>query len=316
MSEADASLPVVEEVVVPPPSVGEQLAAARLTRGLKVADVAQTLKLGVRQVEALESGNWQALPGPTFIRGFVRNYARLLGLDSAPLMVGLDTVLEKPLATLMVPPSPQGAMPETGSGISRRDRLVVITGGVLVVLAALVYFLVPGDLSSLRENAQHLLNSLARQEASVVQSAEPSEPAFPPGATPQQIMSPQATSAAEEAAPGEPAPVEPSAPAPAAASTSTPIAATPGSPVVAPAPAGGAQLRLVVNRESWVEVRDRDNRLLFSQRLPAGSEQALTGTAPLSLAVGYAPGVRLTWRDKAVDLAPYTKGDVARLVLE
>jgi cytoskeleton protein RodZ len=116
-------------------------------------------------------------------------------------------------------------------------------------------------------------------------------------------MNPQATPAAEEAAPVEPAPAEQSAPAPA-------------SPAVAPAPAGGAQLRLVVVQESWIEVRDRDNRLLFSQRLPAGSEQALTGAAPLSLAVGYAPGVRLTWRDTAVALAPHAKGDVARLVLE
>ncbi len=314
MSEADASLPAVEEVAAPPPSVGEQLAAARLAHDLTIADVAQTLKLGMRQVEALESGNWQALPGPTFIRGFVRNYARLLGLDAAPLMAGLDTVLEKPLATLMVPPSPQGAMPETGGGISRRDRLVMISGGVLVVLAALAYFLVPGDLSSLRESAQRMLNSLARQEA--VQSAEPFEPAFPPGATSQQIMSPQEMPAAEEAAPGEPAPVEPSSPAPAAISTSTPIAAVPASLDIAPVPSDGAQLRLVVDKESWVEVRDRDNRLLFSQRLPAGSEQALTGIVPLSLVVGYAPGVRLTWQGKAVDLAQHTKGDVARLVLE
>ena len=314
MSEAEASLPVGEEIAAStPPSVGEQLAAARLARGLKVADVAQMLKLGARQVEALEDGNWQALPGATFTRGFVRNYARLLGLDAASLMAGLDTVLEKPAAALRVPRSPQGAMPQTGGGVSRRDRLVMIAGGVLVALAALAYFLVPGDLSSLRENTEHMLNSLAHQEMSAAQSGEPSEPAFPPGATPQQIMNPQATPAAEEAAPVE---AVPAAPAPAAASTSAPIAAAQASPSVAPASAGGAQLRLMVDKESWVEVRERDNRLLFSQRMPAGSEQTLTGTAPLSLVIGYAPGVRLTWQGKAVDLAPHAKGDVARLVLE
>ena len=314
MNEADSSPPVGEDLAPPLPSVGEQLAAARLARELKIADVAQALKLGARQVEALESGNWQALPGSTFIRGFVRNYARLLGLPAGPLMAGLDAVLEKPRVALMTPPSPQGAMPDMGGENSRRDRLVVISGGVLVVLAALAYFLVPGDLSSLRESAQRMLNSLARQEPAALSSAEPSEPAFPPGATPEQIMNPQATPAEEGAAP-EPAPVEPLAPS-APAPASAPIATVATSPALAAAPADGAQLRLVVEKESWVEVRDRDNRLLFSQRLPAGSEQALGGNAPLSLTIGYAPGVRLTWRGKALDLAPHTKGDVARLVLE
>jgi cytoskeleton protein RodZ len=63
-------------------------------------------------------------------------------------------------------------------------------------------------------------------------------------------------------------------------------------------------------------VRDRDNRLIFSQRLAAGSEQVLNGSPPLSLVIGYAPGVRLTWRGKAVDLAASARGDVARLALE
>jgi cytoskeleton protein RodZ len=64
------------------PAVGEQLRAARKARLLEVADVAQALKLGPRQVEALENGDWEGLPGATFVRGFVRNYARLVQIDS------------------------------------------------------------------------------------------------------------------------------------------------------------------------------------------------------------------------------------------
>ena len=73
---------VSEDVVVMSgPPVGEQLRLAREARGLEVADIAQTLKLGPRQVEALEAGDWKGLPGNTFIRGFVRNYARLVQID-------------------------------------------------------------------------------------------------------------------------------------------------------------------------------------------------------------------------------------------
>jgi cytoskeleton protein RodZ len=291
---------MAEEPAAMMPSVGEQLAAARQSRGLAVVDVAQALKLGVRQVEALESGDWQALPGQTFIRGFVRNYARLLGLDAAPLMAQLDKVLEKPVSGLVVPAAQQGAMPPAGNPGRKRDRAVIFSGGALVALAALAYFLMPGDLSGLRDSAQSLLDSLARQEEPVAPLVTPvAEPAFPPGATPQQIISPQAVLPASEET--------------AASAAVAPIAA----PLTAGTTAAASdQMRFVFDKESWLEVRDRDNRLIFSQRLAAGSEQLLAGAAPLSLVIGFAPGVRLFWQGKAVDLTPHTKGDVARLVLE
>jgi len=72
----------------------------------------------------------------------------------------------------------------------------------------------------------------------------------------------------------------------------------------------------VFTGESWVEVRNRDNKVVFTQVGAAGSEQAVAGAGPLSLVIGYAPGVKLFWRGQAVDLAPHTKGEVARLVLE
>ena len=279
--------------------VGARLRVAREVRHLTVSDVAQTLKLGARQVEALENGDWQGLPGQTFIRGFVRNYARLLQIDPAPLMELLDTSLEKQGDSLHVPASRPMAMP---TGHPRRDRTVVFAGVALVVAALAAYFLLPGDLSALRQQAQGLIDSLARKEpppAPVVENAPPpapaaAEPVFPPGATPQQVMNPQAQ------APAEMAPAQLSAP-------------------VAPATAASgevAQLRFVFARESWVEVRDRDNKVVFSQRNPAGVEQSVGGQGPLSLVIGNAPGVTLFWRGQAVDLAPHTKGEVARLVLE
>jgi cytoskeleton protein RodZ len=72
----------------------------------------------------------------------------------------------------------------------------------------------------------------------------------------------------------------------------------------------------VFERQSWVEVRDRNDRVLFSQLNPAGAVQTVQGTPPLSLVIGNAAGVRLTYKGKAVDLAPHTKTDVARLTLE
>ncbi|MBP6189855.1 MAG: helix-turn-helix domain-containing protein, partial [Azonexus sp.] len=97
------------------PPVGEQLRLAREARGLEVADIAQTLKLGPRQVEALEAGDWKGLPGNTFIRGFVRNYARLVQIDQAALMTLLDGVLEVPVNSLGVSEMTPAAMPHSGT---------------------------------------------------------------------------------------------------------------------------------------------------------------------------------------------------------
>jgi cytoskeleton protein RodZ len=297
---AEDAEPVTEQ------PVGEQLRQAREARGLHVGDIAQTLKLGQRQVEALESGDWQNLPGQTFIRGFVRNYARLVQLDPSPLMGQLDRVLEKPADNLAVQEMRPASMPHSGGAVSRRDRQVVLVGAGFVALAALIYFLIPGDLGALRESTQSLLNSLSRQEAPAQAPVAPvAEPVFPPGATPQQVMNPQALAPAEMAAP-TPAPPPASTPQPEpAASVATTTAA-----------ANAPQMRFLFDKDSWLEVRDRDNKVVFSQKVPAGTEQALSGQGPLSLTIGYAPGVRLFWRGQAVDLAPHSKGDVARLVLE
>ena len=77
------------------PKVGAQLCAERKRLGLTVADIAQRLKYAPRQVEALESDRLEALPGLTFTRGFIRGYAKLLGLNSDPLVAMLEKSIER-----------------------------------------------------------------------------------------------------------------------------------------------------------------------------------------------------------------------------
>lgn len=303
--EMDVGVSPADAVIDGLPTVGAQLRAAREAHGISLSEVAGALKLGPRQLEALEDGNWKMLPGATFVRGFIRNYARFLQLDPAPLMAQLDTTLEKPVTRLGDNDSLQARMPQGGARISRRDRLVILTGGGFVVLAGLIYVLLPNDLSELRSSTQRLLDSFARKPAPVVVAEPAVEPVFPPGTTPQQVMNPQAEVPAASVT--APAPVEANA------------APAPANPVAEKnlQVSGAALMRFVFEKESWVEVRDHDNKVIFSQRGAPGSEQNLaSGQGPFSLVVGYAPGVKLFWHGQAIDLAPYTRGDVARLVLE
>lgn len=302
----NSSMPDVDEPVQSTAftlSVGKQLRQAREARGLVVGDIAQALKLGSRQVEALERDEWAELPGTTFIRGFVRNYARLVGVDPQPLMAHLGKLLEKPVDTLNVPEAAPATM---RSGSRSRDRAVVAVGIGLVIVAGLAYFLLPNDLAAWRASLQSLLDA-SPSTAETTEAPAAQEPLFPP---------PEAAAPAQ-AAPTVAAPVQaqvtPVAAVPVAAADS-PLPVQPAQPVASSAADG--QLRFHVARESWVEVRDRDDVVVFSQRLPAGSEQQVGGKAPLSVTIGYAPGVSMMAHGKVVDLAPHTRGDVARLLVE
>lgn len=303
--------------VVPPvvlPAVGEQLRSAREARQLTVADAAQALKLGPRQVEALENGDWAGLPGHTFVRGFVRNYARLVALDPLPLMAQLDVILETEKPRLNLPETAPATMPSSGR-TQQRDYAVALFGVLLVVFAVGIYFFMPGDLASLRESLQSTLTIFSRKEAPVapavapVAAPTPAEPVFPPGATPQQVMNPQA-----EVPPGIGAPAAQPTPQPAASALAPPQLQP--SVTAAPVDGGEAPLRFSLDKESWIEVRDRDGKIVFSQRCAPGTEQRVGGQGPFALVIGNAAGVRLAVRGQAVDLAPHVRGEVARLTVE
>lgn len=216
-----------EAPVAARPSAGEQLRAVREAKGMSSAEVARSLKLSTRQVEALEAGDWAGLPGQTFIRGFIRNYARLLHLDPDVLVRDLDPRLMPDFPRLDVSSSISAALPRT-SGPQRRDLVVVFTGLLLVVLAVLAFFFTPPDFwqSQFAEwsaGAAHS-DTPAAESAQTTESAEPSVPNAEP-------------------APGAPAP-EPAAPAaPAAMSAPAPA----GTPVPVSTRSAGAGLTQVAS---------------------------------------------------------------------
>ena len=71
---------------VPRPLPGETLRQAREQKGLTLGEVSGALKFSIRQIEALENDDFQQLQGKTFLRGFIRAYARLLKLAPDPLL--------------------------------------------------------------------------------------------------------------------------------------------------------------------------------------------------------------------------------------
>ena len=75
-------------------SVAEQLRVAREANNLSIEDVAELTKIRTDRVRALESGQYNAFSATIYIRGSVKNYAKLLKLDEATLLAALDAELK------------------------------------------------------------------------------------------------------------------------------------------------------------------------------------------------------------------------------
>lgn len=280
MSEMGPEGQAEEEVVAPKPDVGARLRTAREALGMETEAVASSLKLSRRQVEALEAGDWSKLPGRTFIRGFVRNYARVLRIDAAELLADLEAPMPV-TPQLDLPQSTSAVLPQTGQ-VQRRDYAAVLAGIVLVSVAVVAYYLVPADfwLST-------------PEEAQKPAVAEAPAPLFPPASPPEPGVAP--------------------APAPAPEQASGAVAAPPAEP--APAVAGKG-LKMKFTQPSWVEIRDRSGQTIFSQLNPAGSEREIEGQPPFVMVVGNAAHVTVTYQGRNIELQPRSKDDVARVTVE
>lgn len=290
MSEADAAVEATGGATGLRP--GRTLAEARAARNLTLAEVAQQLKLSATQVEALEADAYDRLPGPVFVRGFVRNYARLLELDAETLVSQLELPHVSSPASAAIPLSRNIPFPEQG-----RTHWVLYASALALVIAAVVLF-----------------------EAFFSTPPEAAVSAVTPKPVAGTVVAQPALPAQEAAAPAAPQPV----PAEVVAVTAVPEAVAPPAPTPVPVPeaaplkpqTGMAELHFVFKTASWVEVRDRNERILFSQLNPVGTEHRMQGRGPLSLVIGNARGVRLTYNGQAFDLAPHTRVEVARFTLE
>jgi cytoskeleton protein RodZ len=272
---------------------GRALAQLREQRKLSIADVAQRLKYGTRQIEALEAEEFDRLPGTTFVRGMVRGYAKLLETDPEPLLGALDrsyapSEVELDLRDRGVP------FAKSGKRGTRTYSVLLLL--VLVVLAGVLYEWRVGAFPWARL-AMRTTPPATRQAAlqPAPAPAPPLEEPKPPAAPPVAVAAPPAAVAAP------PAPVA--------------VPEVAASPSPQPAPGGEGRIRLEFAGESWVEIVDANGNMLMSQLNPTGSRRTVSGRSPLSLVIGNAANVRLVYNDKPVDLKPYIQIEVARLTL-
>lgn len=300
MTDLQETEAVSEETQTPAPAIGPSLKQAREARGLSVEDVASHLRLSVRQIHALENDEFSALPEATITRGFIRNYARLLEISSEPLLESYRAY------------SPAG----TPKAITIQSANILISGGdrrpwLAYILASVVIAALLGAWLLYFEHPQNPQAEQEEQAAPVAAEQEPqtvTEP-LPIAALPaaeRETPPADEVQGQQSTAPANPQPTE--------------VVAAPAPNAVTVAPqAPSKDLSTVSMRfaeQSWVSVVDRDNKEILNKNKPAGSDELVEGRKPLKLVIGNAAGTTLAFNGKAIDLAPHTKLNVARLTLE
>jgi cytoskeleton protein RodZ len=289
VTEPPANARAAGGALPPAATAGALLGAGREASGLSIDAVAQQLKLAPRQVRALEEDDYTHLPGRTFVRGFVRNYARLVQLDPDQVLGALPAGAAAPALdapTLQQTAPTMGELPTTDHSKPGWARWAIPLTLAAIVAAAGVYeWLRPAGVT--RPAATR---DTAAAESPVAASA-------PPVATGTPLPNPLVAARPAAQSPPPHAPAQESAPAPAAA------------------PAAEQPLTIRFSDYSWTEVRDRDGRLLLSGMNPGGTAQSLSGIPPFDIVIGNAADVRLTYKGSPVDLAPHTRQNVARFKL-
>ena len=344
----NSAVPNDGSVVTPAVSLGKTLREARERNGLSIADMAHQIKFAPRQIEALEADDFQYLPEMTFLRGFVRSYAKTLNLDVQPLLEALPqaNVSAMPLTPISVEvPFPSASSPQLHNLIWLGAALLL---AVLVVVFAVWHYTTPVTPPEMVRvetpvalpSSMKIIPASPVIEASAI--ASPVAPVTRPAAEAAQSVAAQSAVLAAKPSASQPRDalhatgeklgnVPPTQPVKSAAQPATLPQPQPVKPATQPGPTQpvksvtqsgtvpeAATLRLAFDDESWVEIRDKDGKIVSSQVNPSGSELRLNVAAPFSLVIGHAGKVRVYHRGKKVDLTDYINdtSDVARLTVE
>jgi cytoskeleton protein RodZ len=288
-----------------PSSPGARLRSEREAQGISHQQAAESLNLDTMVLAHLEANDFAALGAPVFVKGHLRRYTTMLGLDGDEFVSLYEHSKQQLGEPSLVPKSRLEMAPVRG-----KPRWPWVVGGAAAffIASALFAYLSEHGLPwvdttqdvptspVLREVPATTTQVLAgAATAAIAGSAEPSSSPAAAG----QTAGPAPFTSNPSPAPGEGVKVTaPQSAAPAAAAA--PIALQPGQ----------VNLQLRFSADSWVEVFDGSGKAVLYDLGKAGTERTLTATAPLSVTIGNATSVAVTVNGRVLPTLPRAQGQV------
>ncbi|PVE44039.1 helix-turn-helix domain-containing protein [Limnohabitans planktonicus] len=306
-----SEIPMLGEEGMPQPSrpdtpeaatAGQLLRAARIRAGVDLSALSLTLKVSVRQLQALEDDEHDPAKGPVFVRALAASVCRHLHADPAPILALLPKAASHVSASHLVVKS---SIAHAELTVSRPASARVLTPQALWVAAtmlaltfALIWLPAPSQWAWF-EQVNAWFQSSSPESTTMVSEPESAPPVIvfpPPDALPQAseaVVVPSQVAAVAAPQPVSVVPVQSPAPSPSVA-------------------ASKPELLFAASDTTWIEVRGGQNQLVWSGVLQAGESKSVQNSLPMNVTVGRANVVTVKYRGQAFDLKPHTKVTVAR----
>ncbi|NOJ16850.1 cytoskeleton protein RodZ [Vibrio jasicida] len=300
---------------------GTLLKNKRESLGMTQKHVADRLRLRVSVIEDIESNRFEAQQVTTFTRGYLRSYAKLVGLDEKIVLAALEQTSE-------VHVKPQETEMQSFSRKTKHEkhnsRIMLLTWAIAIVITGISgawwwqnqqensLAQVVTESSSETEqtaddadidlmSADELIASTPAEVAPVVEVTEAVSSAD------ETVIKAESAVAATEETVTEAVAEEPVAVIEDAQATQEPM-----TPVV---PEGMTLLTMKFKADCWIQVKDSNGKTLVSGTRKPGQDVELAGKAPFKVILGAPEGVTMTFASEPVDLSGYTSGKVARFTL-
>ncbi|WP_323937504.1 cytoskeleton protein RodZ [Aeromonas hydrophila] len=291
---------------------GQLLRNAREQLGWTREQVASRIHLRLTLIAAIESDTYDKHTSHTFIRGYLRTYAKLVGIPEETILAAYDKLGLTP---------PDNIDMQSFSRRSRQQandsRLKVVTWLVILVLIALS--VAWWWQSTARRSAGD--EALAATEMGAT-SNTPSATVPPAVDVADPVVAPATSAAAATSA--DPVASAAATTLPVDASSAVAITAVVSSAATATQPAADAaasepakvpQLKMSFTADCWLDVKDAKGKTLFSGLKKANDELVLEGPEPLKFIIGAPMAVNIEYQGKSIDMSRYNNGRTARLSL-
>lgn len=283
--------------------VGRRLREAREQAGIDVNELAGRLRLTVSHVEAMEEGRFDVFAAPLYARGYVTNYARIVGTKPEPLVELLPAGDEEPPLTAATGAPPGQRLAEN------LVRVATYAIGTVVLALPILWWASEGSMDALLGGSNAPAPPAVTEAGNTVADAGEEKAADATGESSETQQAPaddQPVMASMAMPRSKP---EPGAGASEDTGATGDAAAGSGDAPAMEPPEG---LVLEVSADSWVEIRDAAGERLEYDLLRAGSTHTYRGTAPYRVLVGNAEAVSVRYNGAPFDLTPHVQGNLAR----
>ncbi|EMA7644144.1 TPA: cytoskeleton protein RodZ [Vibrio parahaemolyticus] len=298
---------------------GTLLKNKRESLGMTQKQVADRLRLRVSVIEDIENNRFESQQVATFTRGYLRSYAKFVGLDEKVVLVALEQTAD-------VKPKEQEIEMQSFSRKTKHEkhnsRIMLLTWVIAIVIIgisaawwwqnqkenSLAQVVAEANVETSQPSADEIADIDLMTEEELIAST-PAELAASNNTASESSINAAQT---DEVVPAE---TEEST----TETTQEPVAVIEAaeevqeaSPVV---PEGMTLLTMKFKADCWIQVKDTNGKTLVSGTQKPGQDVELTGKAPFKVILGAPEGVTMTFASEPVDLSGYTSGKVARFTL-